>query len=106
MFRSENGAGAELVRGVKKLLWAREDVPPALSIPDRLYYVTGPGDLFEEAINRLQQVDKLGVSLEGEVVGRHGTPSLLLLSTDIGSYWNTQYRISSKTVMRRDVTFN
>jgi len=84
--RSENGAGAELVRGVKKLLWAREDVPPALSIPDRLYYVTGPGDLFEEAIIRLQQVDKLGVSLEGEVVGRHGTPSLLLLSTDIETF--------------------
>ena len=73
------------MRGVKKLLWAREDVPPALSTPDRLYYVTGPGDLFEEAITRLQQADKLGLSVEGEVVGRHGTPSLLLLSTDKGA---------------------
>jgi len=71
----------EFVTGVKNFLWSSVDTPPSIITPRNLYYVEMEGDLYEEAVVRLSTCNKVGLSMEGEVLGRHGKASLLVISS-------------------------
>merc|ERR1719369_1894273 len=66
---------------VKELLWTSTTTPPTFTTPSRLYYVEREGDIFEEAIVRLSACTRIGLSMEGQVLGRHGKTSLLVISS-------------------------
>eukprot|EP00092_Neocalanus_flemingeri_P003626 GFUD01003893.1.p1 GENE.GFUD01003893.1~~GFUD01003893.1.p1 ORF type:complete len:558 (-),score=213.06 GFUD01003893.1:414-2087(-) len=70
-----------LTKGVKELLWPSPSSPPIFTTPCRLYYVEREGDLFEEAVVRLSSCTRIGVSMEGQVLGRNGKTSLLVISS-------------------------
>jgi len=70
-----------LTKGVKELLWPSSNTPPSFSTPSRLYYVEREGDLYEEAVVRLSSCPRIGLSMEGQVLGRHGKTSLLVISS-------------------------
>jgi len=70
-----------LTKGVKELLWPSLSTPPSFTTPSRLYFVEKEGDLFEEAIVRLSDSNRLGISMEGQVLGRNGKTSLLVISS-------------------------
>jgi len=71
----------DFVTGVKQFLWSSVDTPPSFITPTNLYYVEREGDLYEEAVVRLSACTKVGLSMEGEVLGRHGKSSLLVISS-------------------------
>lgn len=70
-----------LTRGVKELLWPSVKTPPTFTTPARLYFVAREGDLFEEAVVRLSSCSRIGLSMEGQVLGRNGKTSLLVISS-------------------------
>jgi len=70
-----------LTRGVKEFLWPSVVTPPTFTTPARLYYVAREGDLFEEAVVRLSTCSRIGLSMEGQVLGRNGKTSLLVISS-------------------------
>jgi len=57
---------------IREKLWVTPDTPPHIETPARLYVVDKIGDLFEEAVDRLRHSVVVGLSLEGEMVGREG----------------------------------
>ena len=57
---------------IREKLWVTPDTPPHIDTPARLYIVDKIGDLFEEAVDRLRHSVVVGLSLEGEMVGREG----------------------------------
>ena len=67
--------------GIRERLWADQDKPPAILTPSRLYIVDQVGDMFEEAIARVQAAGQVGVSCEGGLLGRASPLALLLLAT-------------------------
>jgi len=71
----------DFITGVKRFLWSSVDTPPSFITPTNLYYVEREGDLYEEAVVRLSTCTKVGLSMEGEVLGRHGKSSLLVISS-------------------------
>lgn len=71
----------EFARGVKEFLWDSVDTPPSFTTPSNLYFVEREGDLFKEAVVRLSTCLRIGISMEGQVLGRHGKSSLLVISS-------------------------
>ena len=70
-----------LTKGVKELLWPSPSIPPSFITPSHLYFVEKEGDFFEEAVVRLSSCNRLGISMEGQVLGRNGKTSLLVISS-------------------------
>jgi len=66
---------------IRQLLWKVETEPPVLHTPSRLYTIEEIGDLFEEAIERCRCEPRIGVNLEGELLGRSGVLCYLIVST-------------------------
>jgi len=66
---------------VKRLLWGGSSLAPGPAVPERLYYVDIVDHLYEEAIERLSGQKHLGLAMEGQVLGRNGRASLLVLAT-------------------------
>ena len=48
------------------------DTPPHIETPGRLYVVREAGDIFEEVVDRISNSGVVGLSLEGEMLGREG----------------------------------
>jgi len=71
----------EFASGVKEFLWDSVETPPSFTTPSNLYFVEREGDLFEEAVVRLSTCLRIGISMEGQVLGRHGKSSLLVISS-------------------------
>merc|ERR1719228_2638307 len=73
-----------LIPGVDSHGFSYHSLPPVLkNIPiHRLYLVDRvSSSLFHESISRLMSVTTVGLSCEGESLGRHGLLSLLVLAT-------------------------
>jgi len=62
-------------------LWKNQTEPPVLHTPSRLYVIEEIGDLFEEALERCRKKPRIGVNLEGELLGRVGVLCYLVIST-------------------------
>ena len=71
-----------ICEGIRSLLWPSVTTPPSFTLPLRLYYIDREGDVFEEAISRLLSCSCIGVSMEGDLLGRNGKSSLLVISSE------------------------
>jgi len=68
-------------KAIRQLLWKDETEPPVLHTPSRLYIIEEIGYLFEEAFERCRREPRIGVNLEGELLGRVGVLCYLVIST-------------------------
>ena len=61
---------SSLSQEIRRLLWPSVTTPP-FNTPMRLYFIDKEGDVFEEAISRLSSCSRIGLSMEGEVLGSY-----------------------------------
>ncbi len=68
---------------VRSVFWKDSETPPALECyPERLYVVDRVGgEAYQEAMRHLGDQGVVGLSLEGQVVGRAGELSLVCVTT-------------------------
>ena len=79
--REWNGGQPERV--VREKTWVAKNQCPKIDLPWRLFIIdTMEGRLFEDAIDILDNRSIIGFSSEGKMVGRKGTLSWLVFSTD------------------------
>ena len=71
-----------LCEGIRSLLWPSVTKPLIFTSPLRLYFIDREGDVFEEAISRLSSCSRIGVSMEGDNLGRNGKSSLMVISSN------------------------
>jgi len=64
--------GGRQEKMIREKLWETPDIPPHVETPARLYIVNEVGDQFEEAVDRISHSGMVGLSLEGELLGREG----------------------------------
>jgi len=64
--------GGRTEKIIREKLWVTPETPPGIETPSRLYVITKIGDIFEEAIDRIFHSKTIGLSLEGEMLGREG----------------------------------
>jgi len=73
--------GGRQEKMIRERLWVTPETPPHIETPGRLYIVSEVGELFEEAVDRILHSGVVGLSLEGEMLGRRGTLCWLNLCT-------------------------
>ena len=67
---------------VRNQTWKDLNVPPQLHCPTKLAIIRGPKDvMFSKALKHLNKTRTVGVSLEGQFLGRHGKLSLISFAT-------------------------
>ncbi len=68
---------------VRRYMWEDRDTPPRLRFyPEKLYIIDGLGSpAYEDAMAHLEEQNMIGLSLEGQLIGRKGELSLLCVST-------------------------
>jgi len=72
----------EQFKVIRGQTWANPNQPPPLKhIPRKLYSVENHGQTFDFAVQELGRQQRLGLSVQGQRIGRSGQLSLLLMST-------------------------
>jgi len=66
---------------IRDLLWKSPNEAPVFQTPARIYTIDKVDELYEEAVERIRLEPVIGVSLEGELLGRVGKLCYLLIST-------------------------
>ena len=74
---------SHVFKTIRSIYWKDERIPPELTLlPQKLYVITDVAtELFDLAMEEIGEQNMIGVSLEGQKLGRKGKLSLLVIST-------------------------